>query len=416
MRLLENMGANNTIADTAFQKKSFFSPVLFLAYALLICPFIIAYPKTELAYLIIRLLQLPCVVMWFILQIFNRFQITQENKPFVFSIHLWWIVLIANTFYQVPIFQLTQVYYWLTIWNFILMAKIYWAEDFKQHLYQIGILLSFLIYLNTILYICFPDGLWEDTEWIGLGDKTRYLFGNYNQTGIVSLMAIMVWGVYTLISGRGYMNMIGLMACSLGTVIGMGSMTSTIGILLICTYFILHKRIKHPFFWISIFIAIYIAFFILIVWLGKDLEESPALADFVVNVLQKNTTFSERSILWLNSVLVIQESPIIGFGVQNTEWMMQHIDGSGPHNIWLMLLLQGGVVSLTIVIGIIVILFHKLRKQNHTICSFAAICIAALLLMSLFETYYIICVFQILILAYQTVPIAEKMRTYETLQ
>ncbi len=385
--------------------KSSFSIGLLGLYALLVCPFIIAYPKTDLAYYITRFLQMICVFVWGALQVKNGLRITLENKFFIYSIHAWWIFLIINTFLQVPIRQFTQIYYWITIWNIILIAKLYWNRDFTRHLYHIGVLFSFLVYLNTILFILFPHGLWMEEEWLGTGDKTRYLFGNYNQTGIVGLISLLVWGIYTLKTGTGKRNLNWLMICNICVVTAMGSMTSTVGILIICAYLLMYKRIKNPFRWIGIFFALYILFFIIIIWQGKTLANWPIFADFVVNVLHKNITFSSRIYLWRNAVKLIMASPIIGYGAQNVEWMVKEIGGSGPHNIWLMVLLEGGLVSFTILLGLFAKFFKQAKLCGNIIGTHTAVCLAVLLLMSLFETYYIICVFFIMVIAYYTLNI-----------
>ena len=369
-------------------------------YAFLICPFIIAYPKTDLSYWVTRLLQVICVVIWCVLQHNNGLRFIRENRFFRITIHAWWIFLIVNTFYQVPTFQLTQIYYWIAIWNFMLMAELYWSRDFIRHLYHIGILFSILIYLNTFLYILFPHGLWFDTEWIGYGEKNRYLFGNYNQTGLIGLVCLLTWGTYTVLSGRGYLNMYCLIINVLAVVVAMGSKTSSVGILLVAGFYMMRRFIKHPFRWIFSFALFYILFFVLIVWQGKDLQDWPLLSDFVVNVLHKDTSFSSRIYLWMNSVKLIIESPIIGYGARNIDWMVENVHGSGPHNLWLMMLLEGGIVSLTLLIVLLTIIFRTLRKQRNTPANFFAVGIATLLLMSLFEAYNAIAIFFIVIIAY----------------
>lgn len=138
----------------------------------------------------------------------------------------------------------------------------------------------------------------------------------------------------------------------------------------------------------------------MIVWQGKDLQDWPLLSDFVVNVLHKDTSFSSRIYLWMNSVKLILESPIIGYGARSTDWMIENVHGSGPHNLWLMMLLEGGLVSCILMIGIFLKLFTLSKQCNNIIGAYLAVCLSVLLLMSLFETYYIICLFFIIVIAY----------------
>ena len=80
--------------------------------------------------------------------------------------------------------------------------------------------------------------------------------------------------------------------------------------------------------------------------------------------------------------------------------MVKEIGGSGPHNIWLMVLLEGGLVSLSLLMGLFIKLFKTSKQCNNFIGALTAVCLAVLLLMSLFETYNIICFFFITIIAY----------------
>ena len=130
---------------------------------------------------------------------------------------------------------------------FLLIGRKCWCEDAQHSLKILASVLSCLVYLNVVLLILYTDGLWTDTSWVGTGDSTRYLFGNYNAIGVVCLCALIIQSAYTFLSHKGYGNLFGLVICSLFTVIFVGSTTSTVGISLITLYIIFHKQIKHPF-------------------------------------------------------------------------------------------------------------------------------------------------------------------------
>lgn len=371
-------------------------------YALLLCPFIIATPKSDIGYWIDRLLQLMSIVLWIGLHIKKSHPIKSGHRLFVYGVLLWWIVLNAITLLRVPNLQFTQVYYWLTVWNILLLAELYWQKDYVRHLNALSILLSFLVYLSTVLYILFPEGLWVEEDWIGAGDNARFLFGNYNQTGIISLIAMLVCGTYSLQTKRGYLNMLLLSIVSIGTVVAMGSMTSTVGLSLVAAYFFLRRLIKHPMIWIGAFLLMYVLFFVVVVWQGNDIQNWPVIAMLVENVLGKDSTFTMRIYLWIESIAMIYDSPWIGYGAQSVEWMVDTIGGSGPHNLWLMVLLRGGIVLCAIMIAIIVRIIMAAVKRRSTQSAFMAVCICVAMLMSLFETYHFVCIFTIFIVAYYT--------------
>ena len=117
-------------------------------------------------------------------------------------------------------------------------------------------------------------------------------------------------------------------------------------------------------------------------------------------MLGKNSTFTMRIYLWLESVLMIMQSPWTGYGVQSVDWMVDNIGGSGPHNLWLMILLDGGLVLCGLFIGIIASVFVSAAKRSSSQSAYAIVCICVALLMSLFEAYHFICIFAMLTIAY----------------
>jgi O-antigen ligase len=276
----------------------------------------------------------------------------------------------------------------------------YWQHDIENSYKYIATTFSILIYLNAILFFLFPDGLWIDHNWQGTGDSTRHLFGNYNQTGFVCLIGITAQAMYTLTTKRGVLNLFALIIVSLGSVIYIGSMTSSIGLSILAIYIIFHKFIKRPKIYLSIFTVLYVLFFAVIIWYGNSIEEISLMTKFIENILSKDTTFTSRTYIWSNAVYKIQQSPWIGYGLQDVKWNMTYLAGSGPHNLLLTLLLQGGVILCGgFLINIIYVVREALKATNGVgVLGVVSICV--LLLMSLFEAYNIVQTFLFLQLVY----------------
>jgi O-antigen ligase len=97
-----------------------------------------------------------------------------------------------------------------------------------------------------------------------------------------------------------------------------------------------------------------------------------------------------------NDVELIQQSPWIGYGVQNVEWNDQHLEGSGAHNMLLTLLLQGGLFLTSIFIFIVLLSVTRAYKARHKATTLGIVSLCILFLMSLFEAYYIQQVFLLL--------------------
>ena len=372
-----------------------------LIYAIIIGVTLISVPKTGMSYVVTRMMQLV-EVLAFITLFIPRVQTVIAFSRFSLYVNLWWLTYLLITYMHPHDLGLTPIFWWLHIGVFLLIGWNYWQNDFKSHLRWMSILFTGLIYLNAILLILFPDGLWIDENWVGRGSPVRYLFGNYNQIGFVSLLAITTHAIYTFYTNKGLTNLYILLALSLFSVIFVGSMTSTVGLMILAIYILFRRRIKRPLLLVGIFGIVYIAVFMFIIWLGHSIEEFALATNFIENTLQKDTTFSERTGIWANAVSEIAQSPYFGYGIQDVVWNDEHLGGSGPHNLWLMLMLQGGIVLCFGFIGIVLYTLKSAFRAKTTYSTVAIVGLCALFLMSFFETYDICIIFLLLQITFYT--------------
>lgn len=366
-----------------------------LIYLIMIGFTFISMPKNEMTFLVSRAIQ--AIELLFFAALIIQFA-KQSHKPCSFNIwtNIWWLIYTLFTYFFATGMGLTPMFKWMNVMIFLLLGSCYWRDNFQDSLRHIAKAFSILIYLNAILLILYPRGLWIDTEWVGRGDPTRYLFGNYNQIGFVCLLGITAHAMYTLATKEKMKNLIFLIIVSLWSVLTVGSMTSAVGLSILAMYVVLHKHIKRPQLWLSIFLIFYIIFFITFIWLGNSIQEIHLITSFVEGTLSKDSSFSGRTDIWNNAVELIQQSPWIGYGVQNVEWNDQHLEGSGAHNMLLTLLLQGGLFLTSIFIFIVLLSVTRAYKTRHKATTLGIVSLCILFLMSLFEAYYIQQVFLLL--------------------
>lgn len=383
-----------------------------LIYAIIIGVTLISIPKTGMSYVVTRMMQLV-EVLAFITLFIPRVQTVIAFSRFSLYVNLWWLTYLLITYMHPHDLGLTPIFWWLHIGVFLLIGWNYWQNEFKSHLRWMSILFTGLIYLNAILLILFPDGLWIDENWVGRGSPVRYLFGNYNQIGFVSLLAITTHAIYTFYTNKGLTNLYILVAISLFSVIFVGSMTSTVGLMILAIYILFRRRIKRPLLLVGIFGIVYIAVFMFIIWLGHSIEEFALATNFIENTLQKDTTFSERTGIWANAVSEIAQSPYFGYGIQDVVWNDEHLGGSGPHNLWLMLMLQGGIVLCFSFIGIVLYTLKSAFRAKTTYSTVAIVGLCALFLMSFFETYDICIIFLLLQITFYTASLPKETNELE---
>lgn len=386
--------------DTEIKKRL---PIGYLLLYLLMIGFtFISTPKTGATYLpYARAVQM--VELLFFIVLFSQ-HIRQDLKFHGYNIlvNSWWLFYTIITYvFTLSVIGLTPLFKWMNVIIFLLLGTCSWKDNMRDNTKYMAIVFSFLIYLNAVLLVLFPEGLWIDEEWVGRGNPARYLFGNYNMIGFVCLLGITVHALYTTTTGKWRANLFFLILVSIASGLFVGSMTSTVSLIFLGLCILFKNTItRHIKLLIIVFIVIYVLFFMIIVWYGSSIDEISLATQFIEGTLSKDTTFSNRTELWANAVYKIKQNPWIGFGVQNVEWNDKYLGGSGPHNFLLMLLLQGGrLLCFSFIAIVLYAIKHALQTPTKT-TSIGIMGLCTLFIMSLFETYNTIQIFLLVQLVY----------------
>ncbi len=384
----------------------------FFIYLLIIGVTLIAFPTNGLTVMLVRCVQALELVILGILILPKIQQVIKFDK-FNLMVIGWWICYVVNTFLHPSDVGITPVFTLMNVMIFLLLGAKYWTQDMRSSLKGLIYIFSALVYINAVLLILYPEGLWEDPNWVDRGNPTRYLFGNQNQTGFVCFLAIATQCIYTFAYKKGYFNLILLTIISLVSVLFLGSMTSAIGIFLMMAYMLCNRLFKYPKGWLIAFAVIYTLTFTFIVWYGNDIEQIKWATAFVEDTLSKDTTFSKRTVIWANAVDWIKESPLVGYGIQNAEWNDDHLEGSGAHNLLVMLLLNGGFVFCLSFIYIVIYAVREALTVHSKATTAAVMSLCVLLVMAFFETYSIIYFFLYLQIIYYSASIPKQIEECE---
>lgn len=384
----------------------------FTIYLLIIGVTLIAFPSNDLTVMLVRCVQALELVILGILILPKIQQVIKFDK-FNLMVIGWWICYVVNAFLHPTDVGITPVFTLMNVMIFLLLGTKYWTQDMRSSLKGLIYIFSALVYINAVLLILYPEGLWEDPNWVDRGNPTRYLFGNQNQTGFVCFLAIATQCIYTFAYKKGYFNLILLTIISLVSVLFLGSMTSAIGIFLMMAYMLCNRLFKYPKGWLIAFAVIYTLLFTFIVWYGNDIEQIKWATAFVEDTLSKDTTFSKRTVIWANAVDWIKESPLIGYGIQNAEWNDDHLEGSGAHNLLVMLLLNGGFVFCLSFLYIVIYAVREALTVHSKATTAAVMSLCVLLVMAFFETYSIIYFFLYLQIIYYSASIPKQIEECE---
>ena len=125
--------------------------------------------------------------------------------------------------------------------------------------------------------------------------------------------------------------------------------------------------------------------------------------DFIVNYLHKDIDLSGRVYTWKAGIEVFKEHPILGIGGQTANFMQNIYYGTNQHahNLFLNILVKGGIISLLIQIWMYIEIDKKLRKcDNKKLSAVFAFSIFLILFISLTDTFDTYLVYIIYTLAY----------------
>lgn len=281
----------------------------------------------------------------------------------------------------------------LQLFNIFSLLIVFKYFEYRDILRCSTLILSLFVYLNCFLTLIYPDAHFY------LEGKPTYLLGyNYNSMGPVLLIAIIVNAMCVFYDRAFLLNLFVLSAASLLTVVFMGSMTSSVGIALLVIY-LFFARMKGARFLLKSFLVCVLLFSVVIVFMQMEISNEYVVW-FIEDVLGKDLTFTDRARIWLEALVLIFDSPWIGYGVRDVEWFNHHFDVLTAHNFVLTMLLKGGIVLLFILLAIIVLSVRRANRCKTPEVNVLQFGCCALLLMMTMETYPMVQVFFLLFLNY----------------
>lgn len=249
--------------------------------------------------------------------------------------------------------------------------------------------LSVLLVANFISLLLFPGGIYEtgttnfaSENWL-LGFKNKHLvyflplilatsylckIDGVTRDKVVVLVMV---AVSTLIAGSGT-----AIVCI--AVVGVFGLASSLG----SNYKFLNARLY--------FVVGLILFYCIVILRLQDY-----LAFIIVDVLGKDLSFTNRTVLWDLALSQISEQPIIGGGYWSAEQKHALFNSQSiisAHNLFLEILFNGGIVALALFVAINILLVSRLRKcENRRVVQIAAavyLGLTAAILVEVFEDFF----------------------------
>lgn len=216
--------------------------------------------------------------------------------------------------------------------------------------------LEILIIINFLTIVLFPEGLYNFTA-----VNHHYFLGSRN----VMMRTIFPGVCFTILRSKTETNKLGFRTIMVMVVAGASlvlvwSATALFAYTLFCALLLLFQFRGTPklftvkacyFFAVAVFIVIVV------------LKLQNLFSFIIVDILQKDTTFTGRTILWDAAMLNIVQSPIVGYGLEHLQTIAAKLyrftEYDSCHNLFLDLLYQNGIVGF----ALISVLFVSVAKK-----------------------------------------------------
>lgn len=246
----------------------------------------------------------------------------------------------------------------------------------------------FLVLINTASIFLLPNGFYQESGYWAL---PVYLFGIRNQQGITLMLALGIFLVFHKFFEsfrERMMSIIGVFMVFL-TSFYLSSTTLLLVSLFVLIYIVLILNTKlSKYISANTMLITYI-----IVWFSVViLRVSEHLSFLFVDLLGKTTDLSFRTVLWDNALKLISEKPFWGYGISDGLYITRNMGlgsvSQSAHNLFLQLLLSGGLVSLLLFIFLIFMSTKKLsQNKKDYVSACITISLIAILFLSISEVF-----------------------------
>lgn len=270
------------------------------------------------------------------------------------------------------------------------------SKNPQELIKSLYLLFSLYVYINFILIILFPEGLIIKSDYYNINNykfnivNNIYFLGHRNNTLLVFMPAMIISQLYHSLYDRKLFSHFLLITTVLCEAIYVGSASGIVGCFLLAVYFVgLHiskiKNILLKLTSLNLVISYIIIFFAIVVFRLQEL-----FSYIIENILHRSVHFTGRTGLWDNAIKLIRESPIYGYGT--------HAGGNiiffnyrvwYAHNYIYDLLIQGGFISIVIIIVFIVNILIKIKRcKDSLLTSILSWGMFSLGIVALVESYY----------------------------
>lgn len=149
-----------------------------------------------------------------------------------------------------------------------------------------------------------------------------------------------------------------------GTCFMVRSATAKVGVVMVILFLLLmykKNKLTKIFNYNSYLIITVILFLFIVVFRNQDYFK-----EIIINILQRDLTFSGRTEIWDASIEQIKHNPFFGIGVSKMEDRNTTLGIYHAHSTFLNIVLEGGIIYLAVYVLKLILLGKNLKKVNNS--------------------------------------------------
>lgn len=212
-----------------------------------------------------------------------------------------------------------------------------------------AIILGAYVLINFVTIVLFPNGFYVVANYIKINgitmirDLVPCYFLGFRNVMFTTILPAIVLNIISWDISRKKINIFSLtvILAGISSFFILWSATSImVSIIFIITYSV-SKKIDNRTIINAIYFLCFIFFITIVIFRLQD-----ALSFIIVNILHKDLTFTNRTGIWDNAIMLIKQNPVLGYGYMEHEFYVNAIGASHAHDYYLDVWMRGGVLAL----------------------------------------------------------------------
>lgn len=364
----------------------------YLKFFLMFIPFflsLIVFIQTNKVYSNILIIYKFIVFIFICIKYLSAAKLTKFDYSILVYIIIWLITTIVNQ--QSIINYLKEV---VVVVSLLFIIEYSFRQNKQKYMFDvIAHILFYELLINLVCLIVFPNGVWKTVSMYGLEAQYTFL-GLKNQVTPIIIFSITVLFIKIYKNNFKFNRFCIIFAnIILFNILIMKSATGILGVISIIIFYFIGVKNNKIMNIKTISILCFVLFLAIVVFKIQNLFDF-----FIVDILHKDLTLSNRVGIWDNTIYMIKESILLGYGHGT---LSNVVKDRNAHNFYLQILIQTGILGFLAYVNIFIVSIRKCYFNAHLSSSkIISACLGGFMICCITEVYSQMWLIMLLAFAY----------------